>query len=182
MKRRSAVALGSAAALGVGAGVATGWWRDLGRDERQDASASDTADVWSAPVLAPDGSAFSMAPFRGRPLLANFWASWCVPCVTELPLLDRFHAAQRSRGANGWQVVALAIDTSANVGRFLARTPLALPVGILDAGAYDLPRRLGNTGGGLPFTVLHDAAGRVALRHLGAVDDELLATWVSALN
>jgi hypothetical protein len=55
-------------------------------------------------------------------------------------------------------------------------------VAVLDAGAYDLPRRLGNATGGLPFSVVHDAQGRVAARHLGAVDQALLDTWTASLN
>ena len=183
MKRRAAVALGSAAVLGVGAGIGTGWWRSRPAvGGRSPPDASGPGDVWSATVLRPDGTALPLAPFRGRPLLVNFWASWCVPCVTELPLLDRFHASQRMRGDNGWQVVALALDSAANVRRFVEKSPLALPVGVLEPGAYDLPRRLGNTSGGLPFSVLHDGQGRIALRHLGAVTDGLLAQWVASLN
>ena len=182
MRRRAAIALGSAAAIGIGAGATTAWWR--GRVERampEPVSTRPSANLWTTAVVRPDGTPLSLDVFRGRPLLVNFWATWCVPCVTELPLLDRFHAAQRA-AANGWQVIALAVDSAANVQRFLAGLSLALPVGLLDAGAYDLPRRLGNASGGLPFSIVHDAAGRIALRHLGAVDQTLLDTWVASLN
>ena len=182
MKRR-AIAIGSAAALGVGAGAGTAWWRSRHAEPMPPGSGRPSVgDVWSASVFRPDGTALPLAPLRGRPLLVNFWASWCVPCVTELPLLDRFHASQQARGTNGWQVVALALDRAVNVRRFLEKTPLAMPVGILDAEAYDLPRRLGNDSGGLPFSVLHDVQGRVALRHLGAVTEGLLSQWVASLN
>lgn len=179
MRRRATVAVGAAAVLGIGAGLGTAW-RRRGDGDAADAGPAGTADLWSARPVRPDGTPLDLAVFRGRPLLANFWATWCVPCVTELPLLDRFHARQSV--GNGWQVVALALDSASNVRRFLEATPVRMPLAVLDAAAYDLHRRLGNTQGGLPFTVVHDAQGRVALRHLGAVDQGMLDSWVAALN
>lgn len=174
--------MGVAAGLGVGAGVATAWWRSerASPDVHRGDGSHDVADVWSAPVRLPDGAPWSLVALRGRPLLVNFWATWCVPCVTELPLLARFHATQPA--AVGWQVVALAVDSPQNVARFLEKTTLALPIGVLATSAYDLPRRLGNRSGALPFSVLHDRDGRVATTHLGALDDGILQAWVASLN
>lgn len=175
MRRRAALAMAGAAGASAVAGVAVSWRR--GALRATDSQGPATADIWSTAVSRPDGSPMPLVALRGRPLLANFWATWCQPCITELPLLDRFHAA-----ANGWQVVALALDSAPNVQRFLAKAPLKMPVGVLDAGAYDLPRRLGNASGGLPFSVVFDTAGRIAVRHLGAVDQPTLDAWVSSLN
>src|SRR5690606_20534585 len=84
----------------VGAGFA--WWRQ--RLEAADAGVVE--HLWSLQFETPQGSSMAMANFRGKPLLVNFWATWCAPCVEEMPLLDAFY---RQHASNGWQVVGLAI-------------------------------------------------------------------------
>ena len=131
--------------------------------------------VWEQSFSTPGGQPLAMAQFRGRPLILNFWATWCPPCVEELPLLNRFHAEHQ---AKGWQVVGLAIDQPSNVQKFLARMPLDFPVGLAGMGGTELGRALGNLQGGLPFTVLFDANGRVLQRKMGQLSADDLAQWV----
>ena len=114
---------------------------------------------------------------RGRPLLVNFWATWCPPCVTEMPMLDSFH---RTRGADGWQVVGLAIDGPTPVREFLRQRPVGFPIGLAGLTAVELTRRLGNAGGGLPFTVVVGADGQVLARKLGALAAGDLAGWAAS--
>lgn len=116
------------------------------------------AQLWSQTFETPDGKPFAMAGFQGRPLLVNFWATWCPPCVKELPMLSEFAAQQ---GAKGIQVVGLAVDKSDAVLRFLQRQPRQFPVAVAMQGGLGLSRSLGNLQGGLPFTVLFDAKGQV---------------------
>ena len=120
-----------------------------------------------------------MADWRGRPLRLNFWATWCGPCVVEMPLLDRFAQEQRPRG---WQVLALAVDQPDPVRRFIAERNLRLPVAIAGAIGLDLSRHLGNTGGGLPFTAAFDSRGAAAERRLGTVTAELLGRWTTSVH
>ena len=107
-----------------------------------------------------------MQSFQGRPLLVNFWATWCPPCVEELPLINAFY--QENKG-NGWQVLGLAVDKAALVKTFLSKTPLAFSVGMAGLNGTDLSRKLGNLAGGLPFTVAIDSAGGIILRKMGQV-------------
>ena len=118
----------------------------------------------------------AMGAFAGKPLLLNFWATWCPPCVEELPLLNTFH---RENKANGWQVVGLAIDQPSSVRKFLARLPLDFPVGLAGLGGSELGRSLGNLTGGLPFTVVFGAEGRVLHRKMGQVTPQDLQKWVA---
>lgn len=176
MNRRGAVlgAVGVAAAV-AGAGIA--WRRHAPRPAQGDGALSAPeamATLWSLRLDRPDGGTLALADARGRPMVVNFWATWCVPCVEEMPLLDRFFRAAR---ADGWQVVGLALDGADAVRRFLARYPVSFPVGLLGGEGLGLAHGLGNAVGGLPFSVFVDAAGRVADRRLGKLDDALLAVW-----
>ncbi len=118
-----------------------------------------------------------MADFRGKPLILNFWATWCVPCIRELPALQRF---QRDFEARGWRVLALAVDSPVPVLEFVSKFKLALPVGMAGVDGLELMRVLGNSQGGLPFSVAIDAAGRVLERKLGETKYDDLLLWAAA--
>jgi thiol-disulfide isomerase/thioredoxin len=169
--RRRLLLLAGAAAAAAGAGLA--WWRG-----RADGEAIDSA-LWSLRFDAPQGPAFELARFRGKPLLLNFWATWCPPCVREMPALDRFH---REFSPRGWQVLGLAADKEEPVREFLTRTPVGYPIGLAGFSGIELSRKLGNLAGGLPFTVLFDAAGRVAHRHSGETRFQQLAGWAEGIS
>lgn len=102
--------------------------------------------------------------FAGRPLLVNVWASWCAPCVEEMPELARFADTQ---GDNGVQVLGLALDTPDDVRGFLQRVPVDYPIVIETPGPHDASVRLGNAQGLLPYSVLFDAQGRLLKAKLG---------------
>lgn len=155
-----------AAAAALGAGVA--WWR-----LRPQESALP-AGFWESRFERPEGGELALANFRGKPLVMNFWATWCPPCVTELPLLDAFH---KEHSAAGWSVVGLAVDSPTPVREFLRKRPLALPVGLAGLDGVEFGRSLGNQQGGLPFTIVLDRSGAVRSRHLGALKEPDLAGW-----
>ena len=136
--------------------------------------AEPPAAFWSRSWEAPDGRPLAAADLRGSPLLVNFWATWCPPCIEELPLLEQFY---QSRRAQGWQLLGLAIDQPSAVRAFLARRPLSFPIGLAGLGGTELSRELGNSNGGLPFSVLFDRAGRLVERKLGRLHAEDLARW-----
>lgn len=163
--------VGAVAALG-GAGLAI--WRM--RPAPVHEGAPDA--LWSAQFEDPTGRALSMEALRGRPLLLNFWATWCPPCVEELPLLNAFYGEHR---AKGWQVLGLAIDQPSNVRKFLERMPLDFPVMLGGLGGTDLARGLGNEKGGLPFTVLFGADGSILKRKMGQLTAQDLQSWSRTL-
>lgn len=166
MKRRT-LAIGVAGAAAA-AGIAAGLWR------WRSSEPALPPNFWSLRFERPEGGELMLATLRGRPVLLNFWATWCAPCLRELPLLDRF---QREQTARGWQVVGLAVDSPTPVREFLLKRPLGFPVGLAGLDGVDLARSLGNEAGGLPFSVAIDAQGQARGRKLGALHDGDLANW-----
>lgn len=159
--------VGGAAAL---AGAAVAWWRWQATDTGRDAAAA----LWAMSFDTPGGTPLAMQSLRGKPLVLNFWATWCPPCVEELPLLDGFY---RQNAAKSWQVVGLAIDQPSAVRKFLERTPVSFPIGMAGMGGTELGQALGNLAGGLPFTVVLGAAGDVLQRKMGRITAADLALW-----
>ncbi len=102
------------------------------------------------------GASQPLSGYVGRPVLMNFWASWCAPCVREMPLLESLHHQHPDL-----VVLGLAIDTRANILRFLDKIKVSYPLLLTGTQGIPLMRDLGNKGGGLPFSVLFDRQGRV---------------------
>src|SRR4051812_40224344 len=98
-----------------------------------------------------------LSEWQGRPLLCNFWATWCAPCREELPLLD---TAFRENVPIGLQIVGIAIDNVVNVSKYLKSVPIGYTVLIAEGSGIGLMGVLGNTSGVLPFTITVDGAGR----------------------
>ncbi len=121
----------------------------------------------SAPDFTRDalnGAPVHLADYRGKVVLLNFWATWCAPCLDEIPQFARW---QRQYGPAGLQILGVAMDDEAPpVQHFLQKNPLAYPVVIGDTALAKL------YGGvlGLPLTYLIDARGNIAGRFLGEAD------------
>ncbi|HEX2540874.1 MAG TPA: TlpA disulfide reductase family protein [Caldimonas sp.] len=169
--RRRAWLLGGAAAVGALGGAGVAIVRQGSDPAANDARAA--AELWSLSFERLDGTALAMRSLRGKPLLLNFWATWCAPCVTELPLLDAFSREHAER----WQVLGLAVDRPDPVRRFAAERALQLPLALAGMEGIELSRSLGNAAAALPFTVVFDSRGRLVQRRLGVLDAEMLREW-----
>lgn len=142
------------------------------------ADAAPVTDLWAQRFERPEGGELLLSSLRGKPLLVNFWATWCPPCVKEMPQLDRFSR----ENPQGVQVVGLAVDGPTPVREFLKKTPVGFNIGLAGFGGTELARALGNPAGGLPFSVLFDARGEIAQRKLGETHHEELMQWAAALR
>ena len=178
MNRRTMLYGGVAAAAAVlGAGLA---WRQkpatLGVADAAAGSDAVADAFWGLSFDSPAGVSMPMSSFRGKPLLVNFWATWCPPCIEELPLLDFFYQENK---AKSWQVLGLAVDQPSAVRTWLQTRPLNFPVGMAGLGGTDLSKSMGNLAGSLPFTVVFGSSGAVLHRKIGKVLPEDLVQWVS---
>ena len=178
MQRRHLITLGAAAAL-AGAGAA--YWQ--GSQKPPDAPANTVTDnlaqLWQMQFDTPDGGKLAMQSLKSKPLLINFWATWCPPCVEELPLLERFYTQNKAKNV---QIVGLAADKPEAVRAFLKKLPLTFPIGITDLSGIALSKSWGNLAGGLPFSVMLAADGRVMQRKMGILSEDDLLTWLAAVK
>ncbi len=130
--------------------------------------------LWNAEFDTPDGQILKMQNLQGRPLVINFWATWCAPCVEEMPLLDIFF---RQNASKGWQMVGLAIDQPSRVRQYLSQNAISYPIGLAGMTGTELGRLLGNEVGGLPFTVVLDGKGSLIQRKLGKLSAQEIQAW-----
>jgi thiol-disulfide isomerase/thioredoxin len=120
--------------------------------------------LWSMQFADVRGQRQALSQWRGQVLVLNFWATWCAPCREEMPDFD---ALRRKHHARGVEFVGIAIDNERNVTRFLQQMPVSYPILIGEGAALALARQLGNAAGALPFTLVIDRSGDIALSHLG---------------
>lgn len=156
---------------------ALGWWMSAtSTTPPQLAVARRGAALPPLRLRSLDGPLVTLpADYAGRPVLINVWASWCGPCIREMPALQRFHAQQ---GRNGVQVVGIALDDPQAVQAFIARAGVRYPILVDVPGPADAGVRLGDPKGILPYSVLVGADGRVLRQHLGPLADDEIAQWV----
>ena len=117
------------------------------------------------PVRDLDGAVVDLRQaMAGRPTLVNVWATWCAPCLKEMPDLQAFSAGQ---GASGVQVLGVALDEADAVRAFVRSHGIEYPQWVDTPGAADAGVRLGNPRGVLPFSVLVDGRGTVRAMRVG---------------
>ncbi len=116
-----------------------------------------------------DGVMHSVSEWDGKLLVLNFWATWCSPCLKEIP---GFIKLQDRYGAQGLQFLGIALDSAENVARFSAEQEMNYPSLQGEAEAIEIGRLYGNRYGALPFTVFISPGGKVLHSHGGILDFE----------
>lgn len=178
------------AAVAIACGAGGAWLND--RQEQQAlaqagaAKAAASAAALPAPVAAlfqqqlkdAKGAEQSLAQWRGQGLLVNFWATWCAPCVEEMPELSALQAEQQGKKL---QIIGIGIDSPANIAEFAEKHKIAYPVYVGGMSGTELSRQLGNAHGGLPFTVLIGADGQVKKTYLGRLKFEQLRADLASM-
>ena len=167
---RSHAPLICAALVAVAAGTLFGWQRPGEIDQpRLDA-------LWAAEFKDLSGKSVSMASLRGKPLVINFWATWCGPCKEEMPDFQRFALSESGKIA---QVVGIGIDSSSNMQAFAKE--LGISYLLLESGmtGVSILKAVGNNSGALPYTIVVDSRGTAVLTRLGVLKYDELRQAVS---
>lgn len=134
-----------------------------------------TLPDFSLPDLS--GRAVASTEWAGQVVILHYWATWCPPCIRELPLL----IGVQERLAGLVQIVGIAVDRAEDVQRFTADYPLNYPILIANPEAVALAKQLGNRLEGLPFTAVFDRRGRLVLSRAGEITAAELEAQLSAL-
>jgi len=173
MKRAAQIALLVVAAVSaLGTGI---WLHPWNR-----AGAPDSVNVtrlMAASLPDMEGKPQALAQWRGKVMVVNFWATWCRPCLEEIP---EFVRMQEKFGKEGLQFVGIAVDNAAKVREFAIKYRMNYPVLIGEMDGVELARVAGNELGGLPFTVIVDRNGRLIGTELGGLNEQKLTAIIQS--
>ena len=173
-RRREALILASAGLAAAAAGFLIGPLLIEGGTRKVDRA------FLSTPFPDLSGKPRQLSEWRGRVVVCNFWATWCAPCREEMPLLVAARAKYASKGV---EIVGIAVDNVAKVREFAASIGVTYPILLSEADGLELMRRLGNSAGGLPYTVFLDRDGQPVEHKLGALKaadlDRILGSMTS---
>lgn len=125
--------------------------------------------LWNTVLRDQKGKAYPLAQFKGKPVILNFWATWCEPCRDEMPEISELASAHPEIA-----VLGIAIDEAAAVHEFVESTPVFYPLLIAENEGMPLAETLGNNKGVLPYTVIVSAQGEITHIFFGRVNREML--------
>ena len=167
MNRRQWISIAGISLVALVAGVLTSQWI------YKTGLASDPAikAFFANPWQTPDGKSVDTEQWRGKVLVVNFWASWCPPCVEEMPTLDKLQAEFKSQNV---LFVGIGIDSPSNIREFLEKTPVSYPIVIGGLEGSNLSKQMGNSQGALPYTIVINAQGKATSSKLGKISEEEL--------
>lgn len=164
---RRNILLGAAGVAAGGAGI----WVSLRSFDAGDQA--NLAPLWAAQFRELDGTLLAMQRLRGQPLILNFWASWCAPCLEEMPDFQRF---SQGPGGQKAKIVGIGIDTADKMLPFAKKLGITYPLVEAGANGLEILTAAGNKPRVLPFTVAVNAGGNAVFRKIGKLDhDELSA-------
>lgn len=150
----------------LAAGMYTSW--RTGRLSEPDGGETAAINTLLAqPLQDANNQLIDRSVWEGRSLVLNFWATWCPPCVEEMPELSQLADEIKT---DSIEVIGIGIDSAANIRQFALKHRISYPLPVIGAAGIDIVRALGNSAGGLPFTVVVDPKRAVTARFLGRLD------------
>ena len=167
MNRRQWIYIAGISVVALLLGVLTSQWIYRTSLANDPAIKAFFANPWKT----PDGKSVNTDDWRGKVLVVNFWASWCPPCVEEMPTLDKL---QQEFSSKNVLFVGIGIDSPSNIRQFLENTPVSYPIVIGGLEGSTLSKQMGNSQGALPYTIVVDARGKATSSKLGKISEEEL--------
>lgn len=125
-----------------------------------------------------NNEAHRLDAWKGKVVVVNFWATWCPPCVKEIPMLVEF---QHDLAAKNIQVVSISVDSKESAKKFAEENGINFPVLMAGTLAPQLATEYGNNAGALPFTAIVNQEGKIVERFLGAITRDQLNTAIDPL-
>ena len=175
MNRRQLIIIIAISLLALLGGVLTSQWIYKTGLASDPAVKAFFANSWQT----PDGKTVNTQDWQGKVLVVNFWASWCPPCVEEMPALDKL---QQEFLQQNVLFVGIGIDSPSNIREFLSKTPVSYPIVIGGLEGSNLSKQLGNSQGALPYTIIINAKGKASYSKLGKIsEDDIRSAIKSAL-
>lgn len=142
------------------------------------AKATAVTELMAQSLPDATGQMQRLDQWQGKILVVNFWATWCAPCVKEMPELA---ALQTEMAAKQIQILGVGIDSAANIGEFAHKYQITYPLIVAGMGGAKLTRAFGNQAGGLPYTVIIGRKGELLKTYIGQLDIAELRRDLNAL-
>ncbi len=153
----------------VAAGVAPESKAQVIADPGAPVSKRSVPDTLPEIMLADiSGKPTKLASFGGRPLMVNFWATWCAPCRREIPLLNKIRGERKAQNA---EIVGIAVDFREDVLKFLQKVPLSYPLLIGEEDGLAAAEAFG-MGMAFPFSVFVDSQNRILTIKVGELHED----------
>ena len=157
--------------------AAAGFWVGS-RNPGEQVDATTTQQLFSQTWPDASGKPVKLEQFRGKVVVLNFWATWCPPCVEEIPEFSRVHTELQGQGV---QFLGIAVDNAENVAKFVSELPASYPMLVAGTNAIELARLFGDDQSALPYTLIIDRDGHLSSRHLGRLQEHDLRTSLATL-
>ncbi len=142
----------------------------------KDVEPPDVNDFFSLSFNNLDGEKILIKDLRGQKFtIINFWATWCAPCIEEMPMFSRFHNENKK---DEIKVIALAVDNKTQIEKFLQNKNLSQPILIVGAKGNELARLLGSEKDALPYTALIGPDGKLLKTKMGKISENEVKLWV----
>ncbi|HEY8024751.1 MAG TPA: TlpA disulfide reductase family protein [Burkholderiaceae bacterium] len=141
-------------------------------------SAAAAQDFFATSLPDAKNQSQALAQWKGKILLVNFWATWCHPCVQEMPELSNLQAKGKIKNL---QIIGIGIDSASNIEEFSVKYKISYPLYVGGMGGSELLRKMGDPAGGLPFSLLIGADGQVKKTYLGSLKVDQVKRDIAAL-
>jgi thiol-disulfide isomerase/thioredoxin len=131
---------------------------------RSSPPADPVAALYARELPDAAGKLQPIGQWKGKTVLLNFWATWCAPCVEEMPELN---ALQAEVAPHNIQIIGIGVDSATNIAQFSSKYKISYPLYVAGMDGAGLSHEFGNTLGGLPFSVLIGPDGAIKKTYLG---------------
>jgi peroxiredoxin len=160
--KKTPVLIIAVALLGLGGGFIFNQWLSQAPTAPTPVTVADSDQRPAFTLLDVEDKPHSIGDWDGQVILVNFWATWCPPCVREIPAFNQLYESYKDKG---FTIIGIALDNKQDVIDFIDPMSVEYPILLGDQQGIKLTQDYGNRLGVLPFSVIIDRQGRIIERH-----------------